>query len=168
MIDVLPAPVAPTIATFSPSRDVERDAAQHPVAGLVGEPHVAELDLAAHAREVPRRPAVSRTSDALVQDQEDALGRGHRLLHDVVLLAQVADRLEEALDVLDEGHQPPTVSTPVEYLRAAVPDDRRQRDGRGDAHQRPEQREVQHAAQVRLQQIVVGGVELLRTRPARG
>ena len=46
---VLPEPVAPTIAIFSPGLDAEADVAQHVVLALVGEPDVVELDRAAHA-----------------------------------------------------------------------------------------------------------------------
>ena len=85
-------------------RDLERDALEHPLAGIVGEPDVAELDLAAHLLQRRRCFGIFQ-GDWLVQHAEDALGTGHRRLQDGVLVGQVAHRQEEAVDVLQEGHQ---------------------------------------------------------------
>ena len=51
MMLVLPAPVAPTMATLVPGRDVEAHVAQHRLVGVIGEMDVAELDVAAHRRQ---------------------------------------------------------------------------------------------------------------------
>jgi hypothetical protein len=72
MIDVFPAPVAPTMATLSPGGDREVHVAQDPVALVVGEGDVAESDLAAHVRQLDR---VLRVQDvrARIEQPEDAL-----------------------------------------------------------------------------------------------
>ena len=86
-------------------RDLEAHVLQHRLVRVVGEVDVAELDVAAHLPQRLRVGAGRRTGRLLVQQHEHALGGGHRRLHDVVLLGQVADRLEGAVGVLEEGHQ---------------------------------------------------------------
>ena len=52
--------------------------------------------------------------DRLVQHDEDALRGGHRGLHDVVLLGQVADRLKNARSVYwKKATSAPRVTTPA-------------------------------------------------------
>src|SRR5205823_6076479 len=87
-------------------------------------------------------------------------GRGHGLLHDVVFLAEVAYRLEESVDVLDERHDATDGQDAAQHLRAAVPDDGGSRDSSGNADYWPEQRKEQDAAQMRLQQVAIQRVEV--------
>ena len=54
MMLVLPAPVAPTMATLRPGRDVEAHVAQHRFVRVIREIDVAELDVAPHVRQVHR------------------------------------------------------------------------------------------------------------------
>ena len=58
-----------------------------------------------------------------VEQSEDALGRSHRRLQDVELLRQVADRLEEALRVLQARDQHAELDRVLHGPPAAVPDD---------------------------------------------
>ncbi len=140
---------------------MERDVLQHPVTRLIRKPDVAELDFAADAVETQRRRFVA-DGGTLVEDLEDPLGAGHRLLHDVVLLAQVADRLEEPLDVLEKCHHAAHGQHALKDLRAAVPDDRPGSDRRRHADERPEDREKQDTAQMGLEQVAIDGVKMLR------
>ena len=100
-----------------------------PRVGLVRERHPDELERG-RARTSRPRGGGRRRHDLRrsVEQAEDPLGGRHRPLHHRVLGAEVADRQEEAIRVLDErdegaegerlGHDPP----------ASVPDQERQRD----------------------------------------
>ena len=95
--------------------DAERDVAQHPVLALVGEPHVVEDDLAASARR--RRHARRCAATAIVGSACRGAGRCARptVIDDCMtayLVAEVADRDEELLDVLDERDQRPEGDQP--------------------------------------------------------
>ncbi len=69
----------------------------------VSEPHVIELDSARACRFLRHR----RRNDLhrSIEQLEDAFARRHRRLQNVVLLAEVHDRAEEALRVLRERDQ---------------------------------------------------------------
>ncbi|MCX5741155.1 MAG: hypothetical protein NT062_01510 [Proteobacteria bacterium] len=94
------------------ARHADVDAAQHRL-GAVGEVDVDELDRGRgrgglHHGGAHRHRRRGRDDAAVrlvgVEQLDDALGRGHRALHDGVLRRQVADGDEELLDVLVEHH----------------------------------------------------------------
>src|SRR5207245_9479919 len=77
------------------------------------EAHVVEVDLPTHVHKLAR---VRRVDDRRlrVEEPEHALGRRHRRLHDVVLLREVADRLEETIDELPEREKRPDRTLPLQ------------------------------------------------------
>ena len=83
--------------------------------------------------------------DRLVQHAEDALGAGHRRLQDGVFVGQVAHRQEEAVDVLQEGHQRAERQRLRDHLAAADPDDQRGGHRGEDIDDGKEEREVEAA-----------------------
>src|SRR6185437_11806190 len=70
---------------------------------LVGEPDVLELDAAGAI--APARICRRGDPGRRIEQFEDALGRGHSSLQDVVFVAEVLDGAEKALRVLDEGDE---------------------------------------------------------------
>ena len=84
--------------------DAEADVAQHPVFVLVGEPDVVEFDARAAASGTARGAAGGRisagVSSSLKMRSDDAMAR----LQDVVLLAQILNRAEEAQPILQKRH----------------------------------------------------------------
>ncbi len=135
---VLPAPVWPTMATVSPGLDGEVDVAENPVgarrvllfgaAGVVhpdvsisiGKPNVIEVDATGAFRLLRH----CRRSDLYwrIEQFEDALARSHRGLQDVVFLAEVLNRTEKALCVLNEGGQDPDAGGMADDVVASIPD----------------------------------------------
>jgi hypothetical protein len=84
--------------------DREGDALENPLVLLVGEPHVAELDAALGAPAF-FRPLRRGHGDGQVERAEDAVRGDEGRLEDVVPVRDVADGLEEALRILDEGDE---------------------------------------------------------------
>ena len=160
MIVVLPAPVAPTIATCSPGATRNETSSQHPVLALVREAHVVELDRA----RAPRRPRAARTTFAGsaighrrlgVEQLEDALGARHRGLHHRVLRREVAQRQEEAPHPVDEHVERAHVGQP-----GRLPDDDRDRDPGGELDHREQRRVVADRHEPGVAVIGVHRVEL--------
>ena len=89
-----------------PCANPEIDVAQHPVLVDVRKRDVLERDLAAHVLEDGRLCGI-RDLGVRVEDAEDPLRRGHRLLEEAVLLGEILDRLEELVDQLPEREQRP-------------------------------------------------------------
>ena len=100
---VLPAPVGPTMAIFWPGSIVGREVVDDDLIRAVAEVHILELDVSLRPRRA--RPELRRLGHflCLVQELEDALGRGGGLLQDVRDLGELGDRLGEGAHVLDEG-----------------------------------------------------------------
>ena len=95
------------------------DVRVRPLGGeLVGEGDVLEPDLAADVQQLDRVRRVGHGARR-VQEAVDALGRGHRGLHDVVLLRELEDRPEELLHELPEGEERPHRELPLEDQVAA-------------------------------------------------
>ena len=67
-----------------------------------------------------------------VEQFEDAFGRRHRSLEDVVFIAQILDGPEEAMRILHEGHQRAQGGDSAEGLVATEPDHHRDRQRRQD------------------------------------
>src|SRR5262249_54059067 len=72
-------------------------------------------------------------------------------LKDVVLVADVLNRLPQALGILQESHERADGDRVLNHLPAAVPDDRRDADGRDQVHQRVEDRVIKDRVDVGLQ-----------------
>jgi len=104
----------------------EADVAQHRQAIFVGEVHLLECDAAGDARHLD---GIRRVDDLRlgVEHLEDALAGGHRRLKGVVALRQIADRIEEQVDVQHEGDQHAGRDGVAQHLRAADP--HHERDG---------------------------------------
>ena len=83
--------------------NVEGDALQHPLAGDIAEPDVAELDLALHLVQLDGIRGIHHLR-LQVHDGEDLLRRGQRRLQPVELLGQVLDGGEELGDVHIKGN----------------------------------------------------------------
>ena len=83
-------------------QDMEGHALQDPLARLVGEPHVAELDLALDVRKLHGVRRVHHLGHQ-VHDGKDLFRRGEGALEHVELLGQGLDGVEELADVHIEG-----------------------------------------------------------------
>jgi hypothetical protein len=127
----------------------QADIVQHLEVGPVAEGHLVELDPVAEALQAPRRRRLNQAVLG-VEQAEQALGRGHRGLHHVVLLGQVADRLEEFVGRPDEREQGAEAQRAAQVLAAAVPQDQRDRGGIDQLDRRVIDRKVEHRAQVGL------------------
>ena len=151
---VLPGPGGADDGDALARRDAERHVAQHPVLAPVGEPDVVEDDLAARRRRTARGDGLGL--DLLVEQPEDALGRRHRRLHHRVLRAEVADRDEEQVDVLDERQHRPDLQRVRLPEARALPQHGRDRDRAHRVDDR-EQRRLELVGE--LVGVAVGGVE---------
>ena len=160
MIVVLPEPVAPTIGHPLAGRDAERDVAQHPLLAPVGEPDVLEHDLAARRRRRDRRGGRPLRLD--VEEREDPLRRRHRRLHHRVLRAEVPDRHEELVDVLDERPDRPDLEG-VAPQPGGAPQHHRDRH-RADGLDQREQRRLEAVRE--LVGVAMVGVECRELREA--
>ena len=150
----LPAPVAPTSATVPPAGIDQVDVVQHRLVGVVAEGHVAELDLSAHVGQVDGVRRVEHVGVG-VEHRVDLLHRGHRRLERVVELAELLQRVEEAVQVADEGDQHADLERVAADQRAAVPED----DDDGDRRDELDEREVQAALHDGARvDVAVGGV----------
>ena len=107
---VFPAPVWPTMARVCPGamwKETSRKTQSSSFGfapPVVGEPHVAEFDVAARSGK-SQRSFRGRRGQRLVEQLEDALAGGHGRLQDVEFFAEVLNRAEEALRVLHEGDE---------------------------------------------------------------
>ena len=81
-----------------PRRHHKGDTPQNPVVALIGEPHVAELNLPAHLTDVDGARQVAHLGRD-VQQVEDALAGGECLLQAVELVGEVLNRVEEVREV---------------------------------------------------------------------
>src|SRR6185437_2094052 len=99
----------------------EADVAQDPILALVGEPDVVELDAASRG-EGRTRNRRGLEGDGSVEQFENALGAGHRGLQVVVLIAQILDGAEEALNILDKGEDNADGERAVHDAQAAEPE----------------------------------------------
>ncbi len=89
--------------------------------GVVAEGHVAQLHLAAHVGQGDGVGGVEHVGLG-VEHGVDLLHRGHRRLEGVVELAELLQRVEEAVQVADEGHQHADLEGVAADERAAVPE----------------------------------------------
>ncbi len=116
--------------------DPKADVAQHRDAVDVAEGDVLELDRAVDALGIERARPVTDV-DRHVQDLEDPLPRRHGPLHDAVLHGERPDRVEEALDVEQEGDHHAEVELAAQHRDAADHD----HDAHGGAGQRVDDRD---------------------------
>src|SRR5207302_504402 len=113
--------------TNPPRLHAEGHVAQHPilvggiVAAAIGEPDVAEFNLAAR---LPQRKRLGGRGDRhrLVEQLEDALGAGHRRLQHIELLAEILNGPEEPLRVLHESDQDADLDAARQHPQAAEPE----------------------------------------------
>src|SRR5438552_3352823 len=155
---------ANAMSCFWPTESVEpRSVTKDPVALVVREAHVVEGDLAAHVRQFA---GMWRVDDrrSRVEEPEDPLRRRHRRLHDVVLLREVADGLEEPVDELPEREKGPDRHLPLQDPEAAGDEECGARGGARETDGREEHGHRPDLAPVRVQQIGIQIVELLERR----
>jgi hypothetical protein len=98
---------------------------------------------------------------ALIKQMEDALGRGHRRLHEGVLIAEVLDRLEEALHIGQKSGQRAHRECPFESPVATTPEDKSDADRGDHADDRGEQRLIPDGMELRLQLLIVETPKML-------
>src|SRR5579885_1556648 len=127
--------------------------AQHGQFGMVAEGDMAKLDAALDGRHLTRVWPVG-DFDGYAQNLEDALSRYPGALQLRVLLAQVADGVEKAVDVEREGHEDANLQRPLHDERAAVDD--REHDSQRGHHLDERQDEGGHAAGFQVGVAVVG------------
>jgi hypothetical protein len=95
-----------------------------------------------------------------VEEAEHAFRRGHRGLHDVVLLREVPDRLEETVDELPEREKRSDRHLAIQDPEAAGDEESGARRRAREADGREEHRHRADLAAVGVQQIGVEVVEL--------
>ena len=81
---------------------MEGNALQHPLAGIIGKPHVPELDLALHFLQLDGVRLVHHLGNH-IQNGEYLLRRGEGLLQHIKLLGQRLDRVKEPGNIHIEG-----------------------------------------------------------------
>ena len=129
---------------------MEAHALEHPLAGLVGEPHVLKFDL---APDLVKRLGVGRVHHLRddVEHRKDLLRRGEGALQHVKLLCQRLDRVEEFGDVHIERHDDARgdcLAHKVPALQITLAAEVEQAHHRGDIehiHHRPEDAEHQNS-----------------------
>ena len=163
----LPAPVAPTSATVLPAGMRQVHVVQHGLLRVVAEGHAAKLHLAAHVRQVDGVGGVEHVGLG-VEHRVDLLHRGHRRLEGVVELAELLQRVEEAVQVADERHQHADLEGVAADESAAVPEHDDHGDGRQELHEGEVEAALHDGAHVDVAVGGVGDVELARSRSARG
>src|SRR5688500_13720247 len=121
--------------------------------------HVAELDITHH---LAQYLGVGRIEyrRLLVDQHEDALGGGHGSLHDIVLLGEVADRLEGTLGVLKERYQHAKLQGPLKHASRTVPEQERHRQRREEADHWEEDREDFERIDIGVTQAAIQLIEL--------
>ena len=122
---LLPAPVAPTSAIFSPIR------APHDTSRITGAPGLysnvtwsSSKASSSVARSRCRAASARRVLVFVVEELEDALGTRHRRLQHRVARRQIADGTEEHLDVGDEDEEGAEGDFVREGADAGVPEHR--------------------------------------------
>ncbi len=115
--------------------DAEADVAQHPVLVFVGEPDVVELHGGGRSRK-GRGLGGRLDLHGRVEQLENALGRGHGGLHDVVLFAQILNGAEESHAILEESHQHADLDSAAADAESAVGQQQRQRQHAQKLHHR--------------------------------
>ena len=110
----------------------EADILEHRLVAPVAEGDIAELDRAVHVGRQRHGVVLVLHVDSDVEHLGDAVAGGHGPLHDAVLHGERADRVEEALDVEEEGDHHADIER--------VPGDQPAADGDDDRHGRAGQR----------------------------
>ena len=135
-------------------RDDQVDVVQHGLVRVVAEGDVAELDLPVRVRQVHGIGCIEHVGVG-VDHRVDLLDRRHRGLEGVVELAELLQRVEEAVQVGDEGHEHADLQRLAADEGAAVPDD----DGCRDRRHELDEREVHSALHDGpVVHVAVGGV----------
>ena len=135
-------------------RDDQVDVVQHRVVGVVPEGDAAELDLPAGIRQVDGVRRIQHVRVG-VEHCVDLLHCRHRRLEGVVELAELLQRVEEAVQVGDEGDEHADLQRLVGDQRAAVPED----DDHGDPGHELDEGEVEAALHDGAHvDVAVGGV----------
>src|SRR5215510_14777542 len=134
-------------------RHGEGNVLQNPVFLFIRERDVAELDPPDGARARRRQTRMFGRSDPVrrIEQPEDAFAGADGRLKDVVLVADVLNGLPQTLCVLQESHERADGDRILNHLPAAVPDYRRDADGRDQVHQRVEDRVIKDRVYVGLQ-----------------
>src|SRR5882724_12616353 len=112
--------------------DLERHVFENPVVALVSKPDVLKFNMAHGAARLGGF-SWRGDSDGQVERLEDAMRRYDSRLQHIVLIRNIANRLEKETRILDEGHQCPQRKHGVSgrvlhHPTTAVPDDQ------GDAY----------------------------------
>ena len=128
-----------------PRVDDKAHVAQNVLLSFVGEPDVAELDLAAHRRQLDR---MLRLEDRVlfVEDGEDLFRRGHGVLQRGKLLSQFLNGLKEGADIVGENVHRTERYRSGQHAHAAAVEDQGERKRRDAGKARPEHHEDQQLA----------------------
>ncbi len=136
----------------------EGDVPEHRLPRVVGEAHAPELDLSPLDR-ARGGPFGGNDRGGGVEQLEDPLRRGHGGLQDGVFLAEVRDRPEEAVGILDEGHQRPQRERARKHLEPSVPDDQTHGQRADDLEQGEEEGVIEDGLEVGVEVVAVDGGE---------